>query len=130
MTRKLCPYVLGRNVISLACVFRSLFKGNLLERILFEISLSFLGCIAVFCQFLFQAKLARFGEIHQNVNDLVFRDKVEYKKKNSFLTLNWQSFLTVSNISTIPIPRWLLTVDFETAFFLFHSLAEGVLVFF
>ena len=33
-----------------------------------------------------------------------------------------------SNFSVIPI-RWLLTVDSEMAFFLFHSLAEGVLVF-
>ena len=31
-----------------------------------------------------------------------------------------------SNFSVIPI-RWLLTVDSEMAFFLFHSLAEGVL---
>ena len=31
-----------------------------------------------------------------------------------------------SNFSMIPI-RWLLTVDSEMAFFLFHSLAEGVL---
>ena len=50
---------------------------NLLEQILFEVSLSFLGCIAVFCRFLFQAKLACYNEIHQNVNDLVFGDKVE-----------------------------------------------------
>ena len=28
-------------------------------------------------QFLFQANLACFNKIHQNVNDLVFRDKVE-----------------------------------------------------
>ena len=34
-----------------------------------------------------------------------------------------------SNFRVIRI-RWLLTVDSETAFFLFHSLAEGVLVFF
>ena len=34
----------------------------------------------------------------------------------------------VSNFSVIPI-RWLLTVDSEMTFFLFHSLAEGVLVF-
>ena len=34
-----------------------------------------------------------------------------------------------SNFSVIPI-RWLLTVDSEMAFLLFHSLAEGVLVFF
>ena len=34
-----------------------------------------------------------------------------------------------SNFSVIPI-RWLLTVDSEMAFFLFHSLPEGVLVFF
>ena len=34
-----------------------------------------------------------------------------------------------TNFSVIPI-RWLLTVDSEMAFFLFHSLAEGVLVFF
>ena len=36
-----------------------------------------------------------------------------------------------SNFSVIPI-RWLLTVDSEMIFFffLFHSLAEGVLVFF
>ena len=34
-----------------------------------------------------------------------------------------------SNFSVIPI-RWLLTVDSEMAFFLFHSFAEGVLVFF
>ena len=52
-------------------------KVNLLEGILFEVSLSILGCIAVFCRFLFQAKLACFCEIHQNVNDLVFTDKVE-----------------------------------------------------
>ena len=49
----------------------------MLERILFEVSLFFSGCIAVFCRFLFQAKLSCFNEIHQNVNDLVFRDKVE-----------------------------------------------------
>ena len=35
----------------------------------------------------------------------------------------------VSNFSVIPI-RWLLPVDSEMAFFLFNSLAEGVLVFF
>ena len=35
----------------------------------------------------------------------------------------------VSNFSVIPI-RWVLTVDSELAFFLFHSLAEGVLLFF
>ena len=33
-----------------------------------------------------------------------------------------------SNFSVIPI-RWLLTVDSEMAFFLFHSLAEGVCLF-
>ena len=33
-----------------------------------------------------------------------------------------------SNFSMIPI-RWLLTVDSEMAFCLFHSLAEGVLMF-
>ena len=33
-----------------------------------------------------------------------------------------------SNFSVTPI-RWLLTVDSEMAFFLFHALAEGVLVF-
>ena len=35
----------------------------------------------------------------------------------------------VSNFSVIPI-RWLLTVDSEMAFSLFHLLTEGVLVFF
>ena len=40
-------------------------------------SSSFLGCIAVFRRSLFQANLACFNEIYQNVNDLVFRDKVE-----------------------------------------------------
>ena len=34
-----------------------------------------------------------------------------------------------SNFNVIPI-RWLLTVDSEMALLLFHSLAEGVLVFF
>ena len=34
-----------------------------------------------------------------------------------------------SNFSIIPIP-WLLTVDSEMGFFLLHSLAEAVLVFF
>ena len=43
---------------------------------MFEVS-SFLGCIAVVCGFLYQANLVCFNEIHQNVNDLVFRDKVE-----------------------------------------------------
>ena len=33
-----------------------------------------------------------------------------------------------SNFSVIPI-HWLLTVGSEMAFFLFHSLAEGVLLF-
>ena len=37
--------------------------------------LSFLACIAVFCRFLFQAKLACFSERPQNVNDFVFGDK-------------------------------------------------------
>ena len=32
-----------------------------------------------------------------------------------------------SNFSVIPV-RWLFTVDSEMAFFLFHSLTEGVLV--
>ena len=41
------------------------------------LSSSFLGCIAIFCRFLFQANLACFNDIHQNVNALVFRDKVE-----------------------------------------------------
>ena len=49
----------------------------MLERILSEVSLFFFGCIAIFWQFLFQAKLSCFNEIHQNVNDVVFRDKVE-----------------------------------------------------
>ena len=35
----------------------------------------------------------------------------------------------VSIFSVIPI-RWLLPFDSEMAFFLFHSIAEGVLVFF
>ena len=35
----------------------------------------------------------------------------------------------VSNFSVIPI-RWVLTVESEMAFFLFHSLAEAMLVFF
>ena len=34
-----------------------------------------------------------------------------------------------SNFSVMPI-RWLLTIDSEMALWLFHSLAEGVLVFF
>ena len=38
-------------------------------------------------------------------------------------------FFMASNFSVIPI-RWLLTVDSEIAFFLFHSFAVGVLVFF
>ena len=62
------------------CTFTSLFKapkGNLLKRVLFEVSWSFLGCIAVFCRFLLQAKLSFFNEIQQNVNDLIFTDKVE-----------------------------------------------------
>ena len=49
---------------------RSLFQrrtGNLLE-FLFEVR-PFL--VAVFCRFLFQAELASFNEIHQNVKDLV-----------------------------------------------------------
>ena len=65
--------------ISLACVFRNLFKAptdNLLRRILFEVC-PFLVAYCVFCRFLFQTKLASFNEIPQNVNDLVFRDKVE-----------------------------------------------------
>ena len=33
--------------------------------------------LVAFCRFLFQANLACFNEIHQNVNDLVFRNKVE-----------------------------------------------------
>ena len=33
--------------------------------------------VAVFCRFLFQAKMECFNEIHQNVNELVLRDKVE-----------------------------------------------------
>ena len=33
-----------------------------------------------------------------------------------------------SNFSVIPI-RWLLTVDSKMAFFLFHSLVEGVCLF-
>ena len=45
-------------------------KGNLLERILFEVC-RFL--VAALCQFLFQAKMACFNEIHQNVNDLFFK---------------------------------------------------------
>ena len=49
----------------------------MLERILSDVSLFFFCCIAVFCQFLFQAKLSCFNEIHQNVNDVVFRDKME-----------------------------------------------------
>ena len=60
---------------------------------------------------MFQAKLACFNEMHQNVNDLVFRD--------SSLTLNWQSIFVASNFSVIPI-RWLLTVDAEMAFSVFH----------
>ena len=40
-------------------------------------SSSFLSCIAVVCRFLYQANLACVNEIHQNVNDLVFTDKVE-----------------------------------------------------
>ena len=48
--------------------------GSLLEWILFEVC-PFL--VAVFCRFLFQAKLACFNEIYQTVNDLVPRDKVE-----------------------------------------------------
>ena len=44
-----------------------------LERILSEVR-PFLVAI---CRFLFQANLAFFNEIHQNVNDLVFSDKVE-----------------------------------------------------
>ena len=35
-------------------------------------------------------------------------------------------FFMASNFSVIPI-RWLLTVDSEIAFFLFHSFAVGVL---
>ena len=35
----------------------------------------------------------------------------------------------ISNFSVIPI-RWLLTVDSEIVSFLFHSLAEDLLVFF
>ena len=44
---------------------------------MFEVSLSILGCITVFCQFVFQAKLACFSKIHQNANDLALRDNVE-----------------------------------------------------
>ena len=44
------------------------------------------------------------------------------------LTLNKVVFMA-SNVSLIPI-RWLLTVDSEMAFSLFHSFAEDVLVFF
>ena len=61
--------------ISLACFFRGLFQartGNLLE-VLFEVRPFLVAC----CRFLFQAKLACFNEILQNVNDLVLRDKVE-----------------------------------------------------
>ena len=67
-------------LFSLAFVFRSLFKALKhylsvgADRVW---SSSFLGCIAVFCRFLYQVNLACFNEIHQNVNDLVFRDKVE-----------------------------------------------------
>ena len=50
--------------------------NKVLERILFEVR-PFLVAFAVFCRFLFQAKQACFNEIHQNVNDIVFRDKVE-----------------------------------------------------
>ena len=74
MTRKFCRYVTCINTyviamgshkimeieISLACVFRSLFKahtGNLLE-ILFEVCSSL---VAVFCQFLFQAYICVAG---------------------------------------------------------------------
>ena len=46
--------------------------------------------------------------------------KKKKKKKKKIMSFNF---------SVIPI-RWLLTVDSEIAFFLFHSLAEGVLVFF
>ena len=49
-------------------------KGNLvLKRILFDVRLF----LATFCRFLFLATLACVNEIHQNVNDLVFRDRVE-----------------------------------------------------
>ena len=63
-----------------SCVFRSLLKAP--KRYLsvgadLVWSLSFVGCIAVLCQFLFQANLACFNEIYQNVNDFVSRDKVE-----------------------------------------------------
>ena len=51
-------------------------------------------------------------------------------QENSFLPLimSLQNVLMISNFSVIPI-RWLLTVDSEMAFFLFHSLSEGVLFF-
>ena len=66
-----------REQISLSYVFRGLFKAP--KRYLsvgadLVWSSSFLGCIF---RFLFQAKLACFKEIHENVNDFVFRDKVE-----------------------------------------------------
>ena len=46
----------------------------MLERILFEVR-PFLVALFIFCRFLFEANLACFNEIHQNVNDLVFRGK-------------------------------------------------------
>ena len=56
--------------ISLGCVFRRLLQARtgVLYEVLFEVRPLL---VAVFCRFLFQAKLAFFNEIHQNVNDLV-----------------------------------------------------------
>ena len=54
--------------------------------------------------------------VHQNVNDVAFRD-------------SFNDFFMASNFSMITI-CWLLTVDSEMAFLLFHLLAEGVLAFF
>ena len=56
------------------------------------------------------------------------RNEVHQENSFYFLTLNYQSlFLMVSNFSVIPI-SWVLTVNSEMLFFLFHSLTEGVLV--
>ena len=76
--------------------------------------------LIAFCRFLFQANVACFNEIHQDVNDLVFRDKVEQSTSvKLFFDLELTKFFFMaSNFSVIPI-RWLLTVDSEMAFFPF-----------
>ena len=94
----------------------------MLEQIVFEVR-PFLVALPKFADSCTKPNWRVSTEIHQNMNDLVFRDKVEKSTSvKLFFDLQLPStdkvVFMASNFSMIPI-RWLLTVDSKMAFFPF-----------